>query len=113
MLEYMTAAEERRMKAREGAAEHKKEAKNLFNETAKELEGIWKTEKTYILTESQLEQIKQEAKREGRAEAIEECARTIEISKTIYENHKTETIMATKDKCIAKIRNLKEKNNDD
>lgn len=43
MLEYMTAAEERRMKAREGAAEHKKEAKELFNEAAKENQEVWNT----------------------------------------------------------------------
>lgn len=42
-----------------------------------------------------------------KADAIEECARTIEISKTLFENHQTATIMLTKDKCIAMIRNLK------
>ena len=42
-----------------------------------------------------------------REEALEECARTIEISKTLFENHQTETIITTKDNCIAMIRNLK------
>ncbi len=44
----------------------------------------------------------------GRADAYEECARIIENSKTLFENHQTETIMATKDKCIPMIRNSKE-----
>lgn len=45
-----------------------------------------------------------------RADAYEECARLIETSKRLFENHQTETIMVTKDKCIAMIRNLKEQN---
>ena len=46
--------------------------------------------------------------KKGRADAYEECARMIETSKTLFENHQTETIMVTKDKCIAMIRNSKE-----
>lgn len=38
---------------------------------------------------------------------IEECAITIENSKTLFENHQTECVMLTKDKCITMIRNLK------
>lgn len=44
----------------------------------------------------------------GRNDAIDECARIIENSKTLFENHQTECVMLTKDKCIAMIRNLKE-----
>lgn len=43
-----------------------------------------------------------------RNDTIEECARTIEVSKTLFENHQTENVMGTKDRCIVMIRNLKE-----
>lgn len=42
------------------------------------------------------------------SDAIEECAMEIEKSKTLFENHQTECVMRTKDRCISLIRNLKE-----
>lgn len=58
------------------------------------------TSEYMLLTEKQVAEI--------RVDAIEECARTIENSKTLFENHQTENVMRTKDKCITMVRNLKE-----
>ena len=62
---------------------------------------------SYTLAEERYTELLAEHNKQIREDAIEECARTIEISKTLFENHQTETIMVTKDKCIAMIRNLK------